>query len=342
MGLTVAVAGASGYAGGEVLRLLSGHPEITLGALCAGSNAGQPVTSVHPHLVSLSRHRFVSTENDALAAADLVILAVPHGESAAIAAQLPDATKIVDVGADFRLESSEQWEKFYSGAHAGTWAYGLPELVGQRAKLQVVTRVAAAGCYPTATALALAPLLAAGLVEAQDLVVVASSGTSGAGRAAKVALLGTEVMGDVSAYKVAAHQHSAEILQELSKAAGATATMSFTTVLAPMPRGILATATARLIPGTTLKQLRAALSDQYENEPFVHLLPEGQWPHTAATVGSNSCHLQVGLETSSGRAVVISAIDNLGKGAGGQAVQLANLLLGLEESTGLPVDGVAP
>lgn len=342
MGITIAVAGASGYAGGEVLRLLATHPEIELGALCAGSNAGEAVLSVHPHLMSLAGRRFVATEAAALAEADLVILALPHGESAALAAQLPESVKIVDVGADFRLENPAEWVEFYTPTHAGTWAYGLPELPGQRDKLAGATRVAAAGCYPTATALALAPLLAAGLVEAEDLVVVASSGTSGAGRAAKVNLLGSEVMNDLAAYKVGKHQHGPEIRQSLGWAAGKPVTLSFTTILAPMPRGILATSTAVLKPGVTEAKITDALASQYANEPFVHVLPAGMWPHTAATVGSNSCVLQATVEQSSGRAVVVSAIDNLGKGAGGQAVQLANLLLGLDETLGLPVDGVAP
>jgi N-acetyl-gamma-glutamyl-phosphate reductase len=246
------------------------------------------------------------------------------------------------MGADFRLKDAGEWEASYGAPHAGAWTYGLPELPGQRDALHATNRVAAAGCYPTATSLALAPLLAAGLVEPTDLVVVASSGTTGAGRAAKTNLLGSEVMGDLVAYKVASHQHAPEIRQTLGDVAGTPVTMSFTTVLAPMPRGILAIATARVLPGITEAMVRNALSSAYADEPFVHVLPEGRWPHTAATLGSNSCQLQVALDAQVGRAVVVSAIDNLGKGAAGQAVQIANLLLGFDESTGLTADGVAP
>lgn len=342
MGMKVAVAGASGYAGGEVLRILAGHPGIDLGALCAGANAGQQVGDVHPHLVSLAGRRFDVTDPALLADADLVILGLPHGESAALATQLPGSVKVVDMGADFRLEDAATWEAHYGVPHAGTWTYGLPELPGQRAAIEGTNRVAAAGCYPTATTLALVPLLAAGLVEPTDLVVVAASGTTGAGRAAKASLLGSEVMGDLAAYKVASHQHAPEIRQSLSKVAGASVTISFTTLLAPMPRGILATATARVVPGTTEAALREALADAYAGERFVHVLPDGRWPHTAATLGSNSCQLQLALDEPVGRVVVVSAIDNLGKGAAGQAVQIANLLLGFDEATGLTVDGVAP
>ncbi|HWG94228.1 MAG TPA: N-acetyl-gamma-glutamyl-phosphate reductase [Mycobacteriales bacterium] len=338
MGTTVGVAGASGYAGGELLRLLLTHPSFEVGPLAAGASAGLPVTSVHPHLPQLADRAFVATDATALDGCDLVLLALPHGESAALAAALPDDVVVVDLGADHRLADAAAWERFYGSPHAGTWAYGLPELF--RDDLAGRTRVAAPGCYPTAVSLALAPLLSAGLVEADDVVVVAASGTSGAGRAAKASLLGSEVMGDLSAYKVGAHQHTPEIRQTLSRAAGTPVSLSFTPVLAPMPRGILATCTART--RATADELRTALRNAYDAEPFVHVLADGAWPHTAATVGSNSCHLQVAVDEDAGRAVVVSAIDNLGKGAAGQGLQVANLLLGLPETTGLPVSGVAP
>ncbi|WP_435148428.1 N-acetyl-gamma-glutamyl-phosphate reductase [Micromonospora aurantiaca (nom. illeg.)] len=333
MGIRVAVAGASGYAGGELLRLLAGHPEFELIAATAHSQAGQPVTAVHPHLGGLDLV-FAATEPATLADADLVFLALPHGQSAALAAALPDTVKVVDLGADHRLRDAGAWSRYYGGEHAGAWTYGLPELPGQRAEIAAASRVASTGCYAVATTLALAPLIAAGAVRPDDVVVVAASGTSGAGRAAKAHLLGSEVMGDLTPYKVGAHQHVPEIKQ----ATGATG-MSFTPVLAPMPRGILATVTA--VP-TGDADPRAVLAAAYADAPFVHVLPEGSWPHTAATAGSNSCHLQATVDVDSGRVIVVSAIDNLGKGAAGQAVQNANLMVGLPETTGLSVFGVAP
>jgi N-acetyl-gamma-glutamyl-phosphate reductase len=338
MGTTAAVAGASGYAGGELLRLLLDHPHIEVGPLAAGSSAGRPVRELHPHLPALAGRTFVDTDVAALAEADVVFLALPHGESAAIAAALPSGLPVVDLGADHRLADAAAWERFYGSPHAGTWTYGLPELF--RAEIPGQTRVAVPGCYPTAVGLALSPLLSSGLVEPDDVVVVAASGTSGAGRAAKANLLGTEVINDVSAYKVGAHQHTPEMRQTLGRAAGRPVSLSFTPMLAPMPRGILATCTARTT--ASAEQLRGALREHYDDEPFVHVLPDGAWPHTAATVGSNACHLQVAVDADAGRAVVVSAIDNLGKGAAGQALQCANLLLGLPETTGLSTNGVAP
>lgn len=328
------MAGASGYAGGELLRLLLAHPDLELGALCAGASAGQPVTDTHPHLPQLQGRTFEATTAQALAGADVVFLALPHGQSGALAAELPDGTRIVDLGADHRLADPADWERWYGGPHAGTWTYGLPELAGAREQIAASTRVASTGCYAAAITLALAPLLAAGLVDPADVVVVAASGTSGAGRTAKTHLLGTEVMGDLSPYKVGSHQHVPEIKQ----ATGAT-TLSFTPVLAPMPRGILATVTARPLDG---RDPRAVLAAAYDQEPFVHVLPKGRWPHTAATAGSNACQLQATVDTDSGRVVVVSALDNLGKGAAGQAVQNANLMLGLAETAGLSASGVSP
>ncbi|MEO3779599.1 N-acetyl-gamma-glutamyl-phosphate reductase [Micromonospora sp. B11E3] len=333
MGIRVAVAGASGYAGGELLRLIAGHPEFELVAATAHSQAGQPVAAVHPQLAGLDL-TLGATDPAALADADLVFLALPHGESAALAAALPETVRVVDLGADHRLRDGAAWARYYGGAHAGAWTYGLPELPGQRAAIAAATRVANTGCYAVAVTLALAPLVAAGAVAPADVVAVAASGTSGAGRAAKAHLLGSEVMGDLSPYKVGAHQHVPEIKQ----ATGA-ASLSLTPVLAPMPRGILATVIA--VP-TGAADPRAVLTEAYADAPFVHVLPEGAWPHTAATLGSNSCHLQATVDVDSGRVIVVSAVDNLGKGAAGQAVQNANLMLGLPETTGLSIYGVAP
>jgi N-acetyl-gamma-glutamyl-phosphate reductase len=333
MGTRVAVAGASGYAGGELLRLIAAHPQLELVAATARRHAGAPVAAVHPHLAGLDL-TLASTDPAALQGAELVFLALPHGQSAALAAALPAGVRIVDLGADHRLRDARAWQANYPGEHAGAWVYGLPELPGQRPLIAAADRVAATGCYAAATILALAPLLAAGAAEPADVVVVAASGTSGAGRDAKPHLLGSEVMGDLSPYKVGRHQHVPEIRQ----ATGARS-LSFTPVLAPMPRGILATVTA--VPATPADP-REVLASAYAGEPFVHVLPQGSWPHTAATLGSNACHLQATVDGDSGRLIVVSALDNLGKGAAGQAVQCANLMLGLPETTGLTAHGVAP
>ncbi len=337
MGVRVAVVGASGYAGGEVLRLVAGHPEFELSAATANSQAGARVESVHPHLIGIGLD-FTPTTAENLADADLVFLALPHGESGAVAAGLPETVKVVDLGADFRLRDPEQGQAYYGSPHAGTWTYGLPELPGGREAITASTRVAATGCYAVATILALAPLISSGLVSPDDVVVVAASGTTGAGRSLKPHLLGSEVMSDLSGYRVGAHQHTPEIKQ----ASGAR-TLSFTPVLAPMPRGILATVTARPThAGTTAEQAREVLAEAYKVEPFVRLLPEGVWPKTKATLGSNACPLQATVDRDSGRVLVQSAIDNLGKGAAGQAVQCANIMLGLSESTGLTAIGINP
>jgi N-acetyl-gamma-glutamyl-phosphate reductase len=358
VGARVAVAGASGYAGGELLRLLAAHPDLEIGPVAAGASAGKPVTGIHPHLVTLAGQCFVPTSAAELAGADLIFLALPAGESAALAAALPSQQKVVDLGPDFRLADAAQWARFYRGPHAGRWTYGLPELPGARARIITASRVAVPGCYATAAITALAPLLAAGLAEPGDIVIVAASGTTGAGRAARPELLGSEVMGSVSAYQAGGtHRHTPEIEQALGEAAGQASarehgqagpdraspvSVSFTPLLAPMPRGILATCTARLADGATGQALRDALAQSYRGEPFVRLLPEGSWPATAATAGSNAVHLQAAADERAGRAIVVAAIDNLGKGAAGQAVQNANLMLGLPETAGLTVNGVAP
>jgi N-acetyl-gamma-glutamyl-phosphate reductase len=337
MGVRVAVVGASGYAGGEVLRLVAGHQEFELAAATAHTQAGAAVESVHTHLTGLGL-TFQETDPALLAEADLVFLALPHGESGALAAQLPDHVKVVDLGADHRLRSGEQWRSYYGGEHSGTWTYGLPELPGQRELIAGSTRVAATGCYAVSTILALAPLIRSGLVSPDDVVVVAASGTTGAGRSLRANLLGSEVMSDLTGYKVGAHQHTPEMKQ----GTGAR-TLSFTPVLAPMPRGILATVTARPTSSpTTAAQARDVLAQAYDGEAFVRLLPDGVWPRTKATLGSNACHLQATVDRDSGRVLVGSAIDNLGKGAAGQAVQCANIMLGLPETAGLTAIGINP
>ncbi|RCV53025.1 N-acetyl-gamma-glutamyl-phosphate reductase [Marinitenerispora sediminis] len=342
MGFTAAVAGASGYAGGEVLRLLLGHPEIEIGALTAGGNAGSRLGALQPHLVPLADHVLQETTADTLAGHDVVFLALPHGRSAAIAERLGESTVVVDCGADFRLADPDAWQRFYGSPHAGTWPYGLPELPGARERLRGARRVAVPGCYPTAGTLALFPALADGLVE-PDVVIVAASGTSGAGKAPKPHLLGSEVMGSATAYGVGgAHRHNPEFTQNLSAVAGAPVTVSFTPVLVPMPRGILATCTAPVRPGTTAAAVREAYRRRLADEPFVHLLPEGTWPATSMTLGANTALVQVAVDEAAGRLVAVAAIDNLTKGTAGGAVQSANLALGLPETSGLPVSAVAP
>ncbi len=339
--ITIAVAGASGYAGGEVLRLLLAHPSVEIGALTGGSNAGQPLSKLQPHLVPLADRVLDETTVDVLSGHDVVFLGLPHGQSGEIAKQLPDETVVIDCGADFRLTDAEDWEKFYGGPHAGSWPYGLPELVGQRETLRTATRIAVPGCYPTVSTLAIAPAVAAGIVDAGDIVVVAASGTSGAGKAAKSHLLGSEVMGSASAYGVGGtHRHTPEIGQNLRTLTEATVKVSFTPLLVPMPRGILATVSA---PTTsTAEDAYAVYQKAFADEPFLHLLPEGQWPQTKSVLGSNAIHVQVTVDASADRLVAVAAVDNLAKGTAGAAVQCMNLALGLPETTGLSTIGLAP
>ncbi|MEU6059556.1 N-acetyl-gamma-glutamyl-phosphate reductase [Streptomyces sp. NPDC047097] len=342
MAMRAAVAGASGYAGGELLRLLLDHPRIEIGALTGHSNAGQRLGALQPHLAPLAERTLGPTSAEVLAGHEVVFLALPHGQSAAVAEQLGEEVLVVDLGADFRLADAAAWEAFYGSPHAGTWPYGLPELPGARAALEGSKRIAVPGCYPTAVSLALFPAYAAGLAE-PEAVVVAASGTSGAGKSLKPHLLGAEVMGSMSPYGVGGgHRHTPEMAQNLSAAAGEPVTVSFTPTLAPMPRGILATSSAKARLGTTADELRAAYAKAYADEPFVHLLPEGQWPATGAVYGSNTVQVQVALDPAAGRIIVVSAIDNLTKGTAGGAVQSMNIALGWPEETGLPKNGVAP
>ena len=340
--ISAAVAGASGYAGGEVLRLLLGHPDIEIGVLTGGDNAGKSLGELQPHLLPLADRVLAPTEVGSLGGHEVVFLALPHGRSAAIAEQLGQDVVVIDCGADFRLADSALWEQFYGSPHAGTWPYGLPELPGQRALLQAARRIAVPGCYPTISTLALAPAVAAGLVH-PDVVVVAASGTSGAGKSLKPNLLGSEVMGNASAYAVGGgHRHTPEIVQNLSTLTASTVRVSFTPMLVPMSRGILATCSAPLAGAITAEAAYDAYSAAYAEEPFVHMLPRGSWPQTKTVAGSNAVHLQVTVDQSAGRLVAVGAIDNLTKGTAGAAVQCMNLALGLPETTGLSTVGVAP
>jgi N-acetyl-gamma-glutamyl-phosphate reductase len=339
---TVGVTGATGYAGGEVCRLLAGHPGLRLAGVHANASAGRRLGEVAAHLLPFADLMVQPSAAEDLAGYDVVVLALPHGESAAIAARLPAETLVIDCGADHRLNDPAAWARFYGGEYSGCWPYGLPELPGQREQLAGARRIAVPGCYPTSVTLALAPALGAGLVE-PEVVVVAASDTSGAGRSAKAHLLGSEVMGSVSAYGVGGvHRHTPEMVQNLSRVAGAPVRVSFTPTLVPMSRGILATCSARLAAGADEAAARAVYEQAYAGEPFVHLLPAGQWPTTGQVLGANTVAVQVAVDPDAGRLVVVAAVDNLTKGTGGAAIQCANLALGLPETTGLPLVGVAP
>jgi len=349
MPISVAVAGASGYAGGELLRLLADHPEFDVRVVTAHSNAGQRLGAVHPHLVSLAELELQATEASVLAEADVVFFALPHGASGAIAAELPDDVLAVDCGADHRLTDEAAWAAFYGGEYHGAWSYGMPELlidggVGkQRANLAGATRIAVPGCNVTAITLALAPGIASGVIEAHDLVSVLAVGTSGAGKSLRTELLASEIMGSASAYAVGGiHRHTPEIVQNLQAAGGEGVTISFTPVLVPMSRGILATSTARLAPGVELADVREAWEGAYAGERFVRVLPAGSFPRSNDTTGANTALMGVAVDENAGRVVVVSAIDNLVKGTAGAAIQSANLALGLPEHAGLPLNGVAP
>ena len=343
--LRVAVAGATGYAGGEILRLLLGHPayadgRLSIGAVTAAASAGSTLGEHHPHLIPLAQRVVEPTDQGVLENHDVVFLALPHGHSAALARQLAPETLIIDCGADFRLADADTWERFYGSPHAGSWPYGLPELPGGRARLRGARRIAVPGCYPTAALLALFPAVAEDLIE-PAVTVVAVSGTSGAGRAAKTDLLGSEVIGSARAYNIAgAHRHTPEIAQGLGALTDRDVTVSFTPVLIPTSRGILATCTART--RSPLSQLRAAYEKAYDTEPFVYLMPDGQLPRTGAVIGSNAAHIAVAVDEAAETFVAIIAIDNLVKGTGGAAVQSMNLALGWPETEGLSVVGVAP
>ena len=341
--IKIAVAGCSGYAGGEILRLLLGHPEVEIGALTAKTSAGTTLFAHHPHLTPLADRVVVDTTPENLAGHDVVFLALPHGASAEVAEALGDDVLVLDCGADFRLADASAWEKFYGTPHAGTWPYGLPELPGQRATLASTRRIAVPGCYPTATTLALLPALTAGLVDGHDVVVVAASGTSGAGKAPKTHLIAAEIIGSISAYGVGGvHRHTPELLQNFALLGAPNPTVSFTPVLVPTSRGILATVTAPLVRPVTADEAYAAYQKAYADEPFVTYLPEGRWPQTQSVVGSNACHVQTAVDPTTGRLIAVSVIDNLTKGTAGAAVQCLNLALGLPETTGLTANGVAP
>lgn len=337
--MKTAIVGASGYAGTELLRLLLDHPNFEPTVITAHSNAGELISAVAPQLAKLGDRRFEAFDLEKVNDCDLVFLALPHGESAALIAQLDPDLKVVDLGADFRLSSAEKWAKYYGGTHAGTWTYGLPELPGKREEIAKSTQVANPGCYATSISLAIAPALE--LIDIQDIVVVAASGTTGAGRSAKVNLLGSEVMGSLSSYKFGGvHQHTPEVEEALTHIAGSDVKISFTPILAPMPRGILSTVTAKLTASATTEIMHALYTKAYAMDEFVTVLPIGQMPKTNSVIGSNHVQLQVAVDEHANRLIISAVIDNLGKGAAGQAIQNANLMCGLPENTGLEILGL--
>lgn len=337
--MKIGLIGGSGYAGGELLRLLAMHPHFDVIAISAHSNAGEEITSIHPQLQSYAGRKFSAFSADEFVHCELVFLALPHGESAKIIAALPAATKIVDLGADFRLTSAESWKKYYGGEYAGSWIYGIADLPGKAIEISKAARVANPGCYATSVALGASP--ASAFTDMSDIVVVAASGTTGAGRSAKINLIASEVAGSLSSYKFGGvHQHTPEIEETLSSVSGQMVKISFTPILAPMPRGILSTITMKLTKSITLEEVRSAYQEYFRDSLFVHLLPEGQMPKTASVIGSNFAQIQVALDEHTQRLVVSVAIDNLGKGAAAQAVHNANLIAGFEATAGLLGNGL--
>ena len=342
MTFTVAVAGCTGYAGGEILRLLLAHPEVTIGALTAGGSAGTKLGVHHPHLGPLADRVVEETNLETLAGHDIVFLALPHGTSAPIARQLPADVLILDCGADFRLQDEAEWDHYYGTEYAGSWPYGLPELPGQREVLASAKRIAVPGCYPTNATLSLLPAMHAGLITGADVTVAAASGTSGAGKSLKPNLLGAELFGSMSAYSVGGnHRHIPEVLQNLRILGAVNPSVSFTPMLAPMSRGILAVCTAPMT-AEAATSLETVYREAYANEPFARFLPQGEWPVTKSVVASNAFQEQAAFDERAGRLVTVGVLDNLTKGTAGAAVQCMNLALGLNETTGLSTIGVAP
>lgn len=337
--MRVGVVGASGYAGGELLRLLALHPKFDPTYIAAGASAGEQITSIHTHLTHYGTRNFEVTASAEINKLDLIFLALPHGESALLIKEIDAGVKVIDLGADFRLKDRRKWEQYYGGQHAGTWVYGLPELPNQRSLIESAGRIANPGCYATAISLALAPAIKNGLIDASDVVVVAASGTTGAGRSSKIDLSASEIMNSMKSYKFGGvHQHTPEIEENLAALSGEAVKLSFTPILAPMPRGILATVTART--SSDVEKIRSSYEIAYRGEEFVTLLPEGALPETSSLIGSNGAQLQIAVDPHTSRLIVSIAIDNLGKGAAGQALQNANLISGLPENLGLTAMGI--
>lgn len=354
MTYSVAVSGASGYAGGEILRVLAAHPDIEIRTVTAHASAGQRLVQQQPHLRSLAHLTLRETTPEVLAGHDIVFLALPHGQSGQYTEALSDTPLVIDAGADHRLTSPEAWGAFYDGPFHEPWAYGVPELLvngrKQREHLVGATRIAAPGCNASTVALSLAPGVAAGVIDPGNIVSVLAVGPSGAGKSAKTHLLASEILGSANPYAVGGtHRHIPEIRQALVAAGGGRlpadtgeVRISFTPVIVPMARGILATSVARIAPGVSDAEIRAAWEDAYGDETFVQLLPEGVYPRTADVLGANTALMGIGIDRAANTVVVVTAVDNLMKGTAGAAVQSMNIALGLPEATGLTVNGVAP
>ena len=350
MTYSVAVSGASGYAGGEILRLLAAHPDIEIRTVTAHSNAGQPLVEHQPHLRSLAHLTLQDTTPQILSGHDIVFLALPHGQSGQYTDALEDAPLVIDAGADHRLTSQQAWDAFYGGAFHEPWAYGVPELPvaggKQRERLRTATRIAAPGCNASTVSLSLAPGVAAGVIEPSDIVSVLAVGPSGAGKSLKTTLLGSEILGTANPYAVGGtHRHIPEIRQALAAASNAAPDdirISFTPVIVPMARGILATSTATIAAGATDADIRDAWQSAYGDETFVQLLPEGHFPRTADVLGANTALMGLAVDRAANRVTVVTAVDNLVKGTAGAAVQSMNIALGLPEGRALTVNGVAP
>ncbi|AFM39594.1 N-acetyl-gamma-glutamyl-phosphate reductase [Desulfosporosinus acidiphilus SJ4] len=334
--MRVGVLGATGYAGQELVRLLRRHEEVEELVLSSSSVAGQEYEEVYPHWCG---QNIGFLHDEEVSDLDVLFCALPHGLTASrTRAFLERNMKVIDLGADFRLNSADVYEEWYKLKHPDVEllskaVYGLPELY--REKIVGQSLVANPGCYPTATLLALVPLLKAQLLQTEMLIIDAKSGVSGAGRGLSLGNHFSEVNENFKAYGVASHRHTPEIEQELSRAAGRPLTINFTPHLVPMTRGMLITIYAKVNEGVSEEDLRRCWLRHYETEQFVHLLPQGTWPQTKYASGSNHAFLQLTVDQRTGNAVIVSTIDNLMKGAAGQAVQNMNLIMGCPENQGL-------
>lgn len=336
--IRAAVLGASGYTGADLIRLAARHPNIVLTTLIAKGHAGQPLAQVFPHLASLGLPPLVSADDVDWSEADVVFCGLPHGTAHSEIAKLPERIRVIDMSADFRLRDPATYAEWYGGAHSApqllkSAVYGLTERYAEQIKSTRI--VACPGCYPTAVLLALIPLVKAKLIEVGDIIVDAKSGVSGAGRTLKQNILFSEAGEGLSPYGIGNHRHVPEMEQELSAAAGEAVMINFTPHLAPMSRGELCTMYVRLAGSAKANDLRAALNDAYAEAPFVRIVEEGAIPATQHVRGSNYCHIGVFADRIQGRAIVVSAIDNLVKGSAGQALQNFNLMHGFEETLGL-------